>query len=213
MAEALPCQTVFAALASKPVIVAMARGHEVETELFGTELIALGDAVPGRAREFSTGRACAREALAGLGVRNAAVAAGPSGEPLWPEGVVGSITHCDGLRACAVAPSSEVRALGIDAEPNVALPTGMLQSVSSAAERVALPFAGADVRWDRLLFSAKEAAFKAWFPMTGQMLGFEDVHAQVDVDGTFCVRAEDMVLHGRWAADATHVACMVVVGA
>lgn len=212
--QARPTDLLISALVSAPVVAAVARGHELECDLFEAEEAALGTAVNSRRREFVTARACAREALAILGHPVVAIASGPAGEPLWPEGVVGSITHCDGLRACALAPATAVAAIGLDAEVNQPLPPGVLASVASATERLALPAADGVVHWDRLLFSAKEAAYKAWFAMTGRMLGFEDAAVIVSATtGTFTARAMDGIepdLEGRWAADASHLATIVV---
>ena len=90
---------------------------------------------PRRRAEFTAGRACARTALARLGLPAAPVLAGRAGEPRWPAGVTGSITHCAGYRACAVARTADLAALGIDAEPNAGLPAGLIESVAGHAER------------------------------------------------------------------------------
>lgn len=156
----------------------------VEVPLYVEELLAVGRAVDKRRREFVTGRACARQALARLGVRPCSVPSGPRGEPVWPQGVVGSITHCRGYVACAVAPRELLGAVGIDAEPHEALDEGILPEIVTPAEsrRVTdLSAAWPDVHWDRVWFSAKEAVYKAWFPLTRQWLGFHD--AEVTVDG------------------------------
>jgi 4'-phosphopantetheinyl transferase EntD len=116
-----------------PVVTAVARDEELETELYAVERRAVHDAVPARRREFRTGRACARRCLERLGRPPGPIGCGPRGEPLWPTGVVGSITHCAGLRACAVAPAAAVRALGIDAEPNAPLPDGVAEVIATAA--------------------------------------------------------------------------------
>ena len=72
------------------------------------------------------------------------------------------------------------RSVGIDAEPHEALPDGVLDAVSLPAEREWLSpaIAASDRRLhlDRLLFCAKEATYKAWFPLTARWLGFEDAH-------------------------------------
>jgi 4'-phosphopantetheinyl transferase EntD len=146
--------------------------------LFGTEEAAMGGASLRRYAEFSTGRACARAALARLGLSPMPIPPGPHGEPRWPEGVTGSITHCAGYRACAAARTGHVAALGIDAEPDAPLPDGVLPAVATQAERAWLArrmAAAPEVRWDTLLFSAKESAYKAWFPLTRTTLGFSDV--------------------------------------
>jgi 4'-phosphopantetheinyl transferase EntD len=106
--------------------------------------------------------------------------------------VVGSITHCAGYRACAVARDRDVVTIGLDAEPHDNLPDGVLEAVASTGERAALSARAAaapGVHWDRMLFSAKESVYKAWFPLTYRWLGFED--AVVDIDpahGTFTAR-------------------------
>ncbi|NMN99851.1 4'-phosphopantetheinyl transferase superfamily protein [Gordonia sp. TBRC 11910] len=136
----------------------------------------IGRAVEKRRREFITARHCAREALSQLGADAGAIMRGEKGEPLWPRGVVGSITHTDGYRAAIVAYSMAVRSLGIDSEPHEALPDGVLDHTSIAAERDVLATRPAGLHWDRLLFCAKETTYKAWFPLTHRWLGFEDAH-------------------------------------
>jgi 4'-phosphopantetheinyl transferase EntD len=83
--------------------------------------------------------------------------------------VVGSITHCAGYRACAAARLGDVLAIGIDAEPDRALPDGLLDDVALPSERdwlADLMTGNPHVSWDRLLFSVKESAYKAWFQLT-----------------------------------------------
>jgi 4'-phosphopantetheinyl transferase EntD len=87
----------------------------LDVELFPAEVQSLGGAVEKRRREFITGRACARGALAQLGMDPVAIPSGERGEPCWPAGIVGSITHCAGYRACALARVGVIAALGIDA--------------------------------------------------------------------------------------------------
>lgn len=136
----------------------------------------IGRAVEKRRREFVTTRHLARQAMGKLGVPSAAVMRGERGAPLWPQGVVGSLAHCDGYRGAVLAYSMQVRSLGIDAEPHGPLPDGVLPAVSIEAERTWLDTqeTGGPVHWDRVLFCAKEATYKAWFPLTGRWLGFED---------------------------------------
>ncbi|MCX4851556.1 4'-phosphopantetheinyl transferase [Streptomyces sp. NBC_00893] len=153
---------------------AVARHDEVAADgLFPQEEAVVRTSVPRRRREFTTVRLCARRALAGLGVPPAPVLPGPRGEPRWPAGVVGSMTHCDGFRAAAVAMDSRMRALGIDAEPHTPLPAGVFEAVTLPTERARLKLGG-EVHWDRLLFSAKESVFKAWYPLTHHNLGFDE---------------------------------------
>lgn len=140
-------------------------------------------AVDKRRREFTSARHCARVALGRLGLEPGPIMRGEMGSPVWPSGVVGSLTHCDGYRAAAVGYALQVRSVGIDAEPHEPLPDGVLPAVSIAAERDVLAARTDDaVHWDKLLFCAKEATYKAWFPLTGRWLGFEDAHITFDRD-------------------------------
>jgi 4'-phosphopantetheinyl transferase EntD len=137
-----------------------------------------------RRNEFITVRYCAREALGELGVQPVPILKGANGEPCWPDGIVGSLTHCEGYRGAAVARYGEVRSVGIDAEPHDVLPKGVLDAISLPGERTEMRAKPAGLHWDRILFCAKEATYKAWFPVTRRWLGFEDAHITFDVDGT-----------------------------
>jgi 4'-phosphopantetheinyl transferase EntD len=174
------------------VVAVEARRDDVDVALYPEERAALGRAVEKRRREFITARACAREALGGLGLPPQPISTGAHGEPLWPAGVVGSITHCEGYRACAVAGAAEFIAIGIDAEPNEALPDGVLADIARAEELPRLrelERTQPEVHWDRLLFSAKESVYKAWFPLAKRWLGFEDAVLAIDPrGGTFSAR-------------------------
>ena len=206
------------------VAVSATREELVEVELFPEERQAMGRAVEKRRREFVTGRALARQALAQLGVGAVAISSGPRGEPVWPAGVVGSLTHCTGFRACAVARAQDVVALGIDAEVDERLPEGVLDQVAFGRERAMVAARGPGVCLDRLLFSAKEAVYKAWYPLAQRWLGFEDVELTIDVPaGTFRARllvpgpdiggAPLTELNGRWCAEDGIIAAACLVGA
>lgn len=163
-----------------------------DTALFPEEEALVARARAGRRGEFATARDCARRALAGLGVPPAPILAGERGAPRWPAGVVGSITHCEGYRAAVVARDRDLRAIGVDAEPDDMLPARVLRAIALPAERERLrelETAAPHASWDRLLFSAKEAAYKAWFPLAGRWLGFHDADITINAaDGTFGVR-------------------------
>lgn len=183
--------------------------------------------VPKRRDEFATVRACAGRALAELGYTRPTMTPGPRGEPQWPEGVVGSMTHTDGYYAAAVAPRHAVAALGIDAEQHEALPDRVFDLVASPAERDrARELASSDgsVAWDRLVFSAKEAIYKTWHPQIGTWLDFGDVEVDIGPGGTFAARlvgtgngwqGAELLRHiaGRWWADIDHIVTAAVVPA
>jgi len=160
--------------------------------LFPEEDEVVAKAVDKRRREFATARACARKALAALGQPSAPIVTGYRGAPQWPPGVVGSITHCDGYRAAAVARAADVTTLGVDAEPDEPLPDGVLDLVAGPEEQAWLAGKGATTAgpcWDRLLFSAKESVYKAWFPLTRRWLDFSDATLTFDpMTSTFTAR-------------------------
>lgn len=176
--------------------------------LYPEELAQVGNAIAARQAEFATGRRLAHEALARIGADPMPLLAGADRAPRWPQGVVGSLTHCAGYRAVAVAPAGLIDSVGIDAEPNLAVPAEVGASIVTAREREMLrelaevssgAYASAGigsgaVAWDRLLFSAKESIFKAWFPLTGSWLDFTDCELSFDLaSGSF---------HGKLSAAA-----------
>ncbi|MEP7026320.1 MAG: 4'-phosphopantetheinyl transferase superfamily protein [Actinomycetota bacterium] len=160
--------------------------------LFPQEEAYLARAVDQRRQEFTAGRACARAALAQLGLPPVPIVPGGRGAPQWPDGVVGSITHCAGYRAAVAAAAGDVAALGLDAEPEEPLPSGLLDVIARPAERArlaALAQSAPGVCWDRLLFSAKEAVYKAWYPLTGRRLDFGQADVTIAAQaGTFTAR-------------------------
>ncbi|MFG2713671.1 4'-phosphopantetheinyl transferase [Streptomyces goshikiensis] len=198
-----------------PAAVAAAEcfGDAPEAALYPEERAALGETGEARRREFTTVRHCARRALGGLGLPPAPLLPGVRGAPRWPDGVVGSMTHCAGYRAAAVAHGSGMRTLGIDAEPHEPLMEGLLDYIGLPEERARLAGLARqypDVHWDRLLFCAKEAIYKAWFPVTQRWLGFDGAQVSLLPDGTFHARilvahppeqpAAPGAFEGRWLA-------------
>jgi 4'-phosphopantetheinyl transferase EntD len=162
-----------------------------ESTMFSAEAAAVASAVVERRREFGTVRYCARRALRQLGVPPVPILPDVDRAPRWPDGVVGSMTHCAGYRAAVVARSRELCGVGIDAEPHAALAPAALELVlreDEGARLVTLADAHPSLHWDRIVFCAKEAVYKAWFPLTGRWLDFEDVSVTVRPDGTFRAR-------------------------
>ncbi|MEU0397765.1 4'-phosphopantetheinyl transferase superfamily protein [Streptomyces sp. NPDC006208] len=182
--------------------------------LFPSERRLIEKAVDSRKREFTTARLCARKALGMLGLPPRPILPNDHGAPQWPEGVVGSITHCAGYRAAALARTTDVMLLGIDAEPNLPLPKGILESIALPEEqrRVRrMRRVAPEVHWDRLLFGMKECVYKSWYPYTGQRLEFEDADISFDAGvATFTAqlrlphdpprRPSTDRLEGRWLA-------------
>ena len=180
------------------VATAHAAGDAPPEPLADIEQRIVKDAIEKRQRDFALGRTCARRALQRLGAPAVAIPAAANRAPVWPDDVVGSITHCDQFAAAAVGWRSEFAGLGLDAEPAAPpLEAGLVRLICTPAEAAALPghprLDGLD--WLRLVFSAKEAVYKAVAPMSGVFLNFHDVEVDFDTErGVFrarLVRAPD----------------------
>jgi 4'-phosphopantetheinyl transferase EntD len=185
-----------------------------EPTMCRSEEACVAGAVAERRSEFAAVRCCAHDALRRIGVTGVPILRDPDRVPRWPAGVIGSMTHCEGYRAAAVARSDELGGIGIDAEPHGPLPAETLELVLRDEERAAqgtLADTEPIPHWDRIAFCAKEAVFKAWFPLTRRWLGFHDVSTAVVTDGTFAARllvrgvgVGDPELEGftgRWVVD------------
>ena len=178
-------------------------GPPLPASLHPSEEAGVANAVPARRAEYAAVRACARTALRRLGLADAAVPAGLDRAPVWPVGVVGSMTHCAGYRAAAVGRAGAWAGIGIDAEEHEPLPPEVMSLVMSPDEEADLVRTDPALCPDRVLFSAKESVYKVWYPVTRSWLGFEDVDVRLG-DGTFVARIGPAglgtdVLHGRWA--------------
>lgn len=204
------------------VHVAESFGDPPGAVLLPEEEPAVARAVDRRRREYTTVRHLARRALSCLGHGGAALPPGADRAPRWPTGVVGALTHCDGYRAAAVADAAVLAAVGIDAEPHEALPPYTLNGVTLPEERehlARLRSARPEFSWDRILFSAKESVYKAWYPITGAWLGFEEAVLTFDPAGSFRARVlpEARVpggpegFDGRWGVTRGFVTTAVVV--
>jgi 4'-phosphopantetheinyl transferase EntD len=154
-------------------------------DLFPAERELVGRAVEKRVREFSAGRLCARAGLSALGIGAAPLLIGSDRTPLWPSGIVGSITHTDGYCVAVVAPESNFSAIGVDAECAGRVDRS-LWSLTMRAEEIArlqsLDEAAAR-NMATILFSAKEAFYKCQYTLTRGWIGFEDVAVDVRDDG------------------------------
>lgn len=214
-------------------------GDPEDAVLLPGEEAVISRAVDKRRLEYTTTRHLARIALGRLGLPPVAIGTGGNREPLWPAGIVGSMTHCRGFRAVAVArigdgvsqgggdgsaaavsvaaraaSATAVTGLGIDAEPHGPLPDGVFDTIARPDEMGALAELAAQrpqVRWDRLVFSAKESVYKAWFPVARRWLGFGEASVEFtpenDLSGTFSARirqsgAPITRMTGRWTIES-----------
>jgi 4'-phosphopantetheinyl transferase EntD len=187
-----PTGSLLAGLLPPPLSVAELLDPPAELGLFPAEQALVQNAVDKRRLEFAAVRHCARTALAELGCPPVPILTGEQGAPVWPPGIVGSMTHCQGYAAAAVAPADVIASVGVDAETNAPLPAAVEDLVCLPQERELLAQLAQRhplQHWDRLLFSAKEAVYKTWFPLKHTWLGFK--RAQVEIDPscrTFRVR-------------------------
>jgi 4'-phosphopantetheinyl transferase EntD len=150
-----------------------------------------------RVRDFALGRDCAHRALGQLGADAGPILQHASGAPRWPDGIVGSITHTSGYAAAAVAPAALFAGIGIDAERITVLKDNVARRLFAPEERTWLDglSPGARDAAAILLFSAKEAYFKACAPVAFR---FTDVRVEAG-EGGFRVSAGDFHAEGRWA--------------
>jgi 4'-phosphopantetheinyl transferase EntD len=139
-----------------------------------------------RRREFTTGRNLARRAFAQLGIEGFALLSDRDRVPRWPEGVVGSISHCAGCCAVVVARREHILSLGLDVERAERLEDELVARICTPREieraRALPPPEGVD--WGKLVFSAKESAYKCYFPLARRLLGFQDMEIEFSADAS-----------------------------
>lgn len=174
-----------------PQDIYFAASHYPDSAVFeyGMESSHLGSASEARQREFIAGRRCAREALQRAGFASSALLPDPAGVPIWPVGSLASISHSRGLCAAVAAHRADYQALGLDLEK-----TNRLSP--SAMRRTVHPLEADYVREDRgratLIFSAKEAFYKAQFPRWKTHANFHDLALRVDeATGHLSIHAVD----------------------
>jgi len=173
-----------------------------EAALLPEEAPAFAASVVKVRRASGAARIVARELLARLGLPACALPKGPAGEPIWPLGVVGSLAHDARLALATVGMSRDVGALGIDVEPAEPLPPDLLDLVATPQERLAI---GDDLRQGRLLFVAKEAVYKALYPLDRTVLEHHDV--QIDFAARKAVTRTGRVVELRFCV-STHLAAL-----
>jgi len=135
-----------------------------------------------RQAEFATARACARAAMAALGVEGP-VLRRDGGSPQWPDGITGSISHTRGF--CVSVSSRDDVAVGIDAEQVARIRPAVEKRILGDVERSALTGLDADTRQVVVatIFAAKEAFYKAHYEVDARYLGFDAVRVNLDDAG------------------------------
>ncbi len=168
------------------------------SDLWPTEAATLTRAIPKRRAEYAAGRRAARAAMVDLGRPAAAIPQGSDRAPLWPAGMTGSIAHCDTCCIAAVARIDDCTTLGIDVEQATALDADLIAIICTPTEQDWLASQPAPGLCAKMIFSAKEAVYKAQYPLTGQVIGFDAVTLTMTGDGCFTVtpNADLPALHG-----------------
>jgi len=151
--------------------------------LYPEEAGCVRNAVAARRKEFAQGRLCARRVLAELGISDFPLLAGKDRAPIWPAGIVGSLTHSGGTCAVAIARADRFAGLGIDVETAEPLGEELVELVCLESELAwlrELPEASQGIL-ARLLFSAKESVFKCFYPISGVFLEFHDCEIRIEM--------------------------------
>jgi 4'-phosphopantetheinyl transferase EntD len=164
-------------LLASPAIAEVCDVTDDEDVLFVDEANMVSEAVAKRRREFAAGRRAAHRAMARLGLPCAPLLAGLDRAPLWPSGIVGSISHTRRIAFAAVANAAYAQGLGVDVEEDGPLPQDIVGRVCLPSELTGLAQVSAEIGGDaaKLLFSAKEAFYKSYYPLRKQFLDFLDV--------------------------------------
>ena len=204
-------------------VVSVANASAANDPLHPVEASAIRDAVPRRREEFAAGRACAHVALRQLGVEDVAVPRSSDRSPVWPDGIVGSISHCDGFCGAVVARQQDFRGIGLDVESKGRLGRESHDLICSPQEKSALVAATEACDPVEILFSAKESFYKAYYPSTKFYLDFLDVDLAIDFSNesfqATLLRANapslfgQRVVSGRFALTEDRVFTGVVLGA
>lgn len=178
-------------------------------------------AVAQRCREFAAGRILARGLLRDAGVEIDALLSDQDRVPTWPQAVVGSITHCNSLCAVAVASAAHADGVGLDVEPAVPVPEYLLPRIVSDDERTRIDALSSALRplGGLLVFSIKEAVYKAVYPRCRVYLDFHQVDVAFESDDGFVaeVRVPEATLpgharlQGRFRIADGHVASAVML--
>lgn len=175
----------------------------------------LPGAITARLFEFSAGRDAARKALQEIGVPAQAIPMQHDRFPLWPEVIVGSISHSG--TACLAAVWGG-RGIGLDIEEAVNLEEDLWPSVLSAAEQAWARGQSQPGLAAKLIFSAKEAAYKAQYVESRRLFGFETFEVTVTGDSftaAFTTEippfAKGETLQGKWGKAAGHFLTIVIL--
>ncbi len=179
---------IFASLFPAPVAVASVTLAASCFPLFPEEAAAVARAVPKRRLEFSAGRHCARSAIRQLGYPDCAIGHAEDRAPIWPYGLIGSIAHSSGYCAAVAAKPGDFRSIGIDVEKADAVSRSLLDMIllPEEIEEMQRLVRSYPLNWLAAFFSAKEAVYKAFYPLAREFIGFHEARIWFDAEeGSF----------------------------
>jgi 4'-phosphopantetheinyl transferase EntD len=137
-----------------------------------------------RRLEYTAGRKAAHGAMDQLSIHDQPVVNGADRAPVWPEGIVGSISHTSDYCVAAAAYSNDIHTVGLDIEPKRALHPELIYQICNREERVWLAEQPVEQQGylARLIFSAKECAYKCQYPLTKKLFGFKALNIDLDLE-------------------------------
>lgn len=196
-----PCAVMSAQFSLQELFTAQVAGAQADAgspqdALWPEEFSAIAAARPARRREFAAGRAAARAALRRLGQAPCAIVMGADRAPVWPCGVHGSITHSARTALAVVSRDMRLQGLGLDMEPASPLEAALWPEIATESELrwIACHPAAERGLWARALFCAKEAAYKAQYPRSRTLLGFQALELTIDRStSAFCAQFRQQV--------------------
>ncbi len=197
---------------SPSVIVQVALPLGDDREVLPAERDVVRSAVEKRRREFYAGRVAARRALAELDIHDFPLLPDSDRAPIWPERVVGSISHTTEYCVVVVDRAERTRSIGVDVEPNEEIEEKLWASICTEVELERIREAPEEDRGRlaRLIFSAKESVYKCQYPLTRMFLSFEEVETEIDRSrhtfrATLPASAGDAIgqrtVEGHWCVD------------
>lgn len=208
---------MFDTLLPPPVNVVTSESWMWNTPVSPEEEAVITRAVDKRRREFRAGRHAAKRALEHFGISQYRLLPGKGREPIWPDNIVGAITHTGHYCAVAVASTSDCLSLGIDAEQNDPLKDELKPMICTAAELEWVAQQEAKgLHWvSKLIFSAKESIHKVYYPLNHYTLDFLDAELSIDIEHRsfqariikpYCnAQTPIFELTGNFAVDSQHV--------
>lgn len=207
-----------AALFEGPVGVGIADPRHPSGFLYPEEAAHIANAVPKRRAEFQAGRTAARAALTAIGGPASALPADMDRAPIWPKGYAGSITHCEDL--CLAVATRAARSVGLDIEPATELARDLWEVVLLPIEQQEAEAATHPGQFAKLIFSAKEAVYKAQFPLSRTLFDFHGLQISCDPSGQFLARFRltagefrpDHRLSGRFQIDSDYIVTTALIG-